>query len=97
MTKRFKYITVDAGDCLKIYPLDDKGKLLKKPERNPKRKMRELVQELSMEPMEPLPTKEDKEVQVQPQLLLTFPPEVMDHLFQSWKKSFESPTKGGSA
>ena len=91
---------IDFEDCVKIYPLDDDGKLLKKPKRNPKRKLDELVQEISIEPMEPTkedsiepmePTKEDKEVQVQPHQplqLLTFPFETMEHFFQLWKAKF---------
>ena len=81
---------IDHGDYAKIYPLDDDGKLLKKPKRNPKRKLEELVQEISNEPE---PTKEDSnepEPNQRPPLFLTFPFETMNHFFQLWKsKSIE--------
>ena len=73
MTKRFKYITVDLGRCVKVYTLDDHGKLLTKRKPNPKRNMKQLIQEISTEPMEPEPTKEDTEVQVQTQIALESP------------------------
>ena len=94
MSQRFKYIMVDLGDCSKIYTLDDNGKLLKKPKRNPKRNMVELVQEITNEPEpsnEPMePSDEPIEPNQRPPLFLTFPLEVMDHFFQLWKsKSLE--------